>query len=94
MHTADGFILLTAAQTYKLVVRVASVVVAVGLLGGNLLLVPEAAGGGVEVVVHPVSGVVLRVAGQAYQLVVLLSVELLVTPPARVEILLNEPHLT
>ena len=81
MNSADGFILLTAPQTHKLVVDIPSVVLTIGLLAGHPLLVPVAADCVVEMVMHSMSRVILSVTGQAYQLAVFLSIELLVTFP-------------
>ena len=53
MNATDGFILLTAPQTDKLVVDIPSVVVTIGLLAGHPLLVPVAANCVVEMVMHP-----------------------------------------
>ena len=80
MNPPDGVVPLTAVDTHKLVL-VSSVETFEIFLRSHLLFVSKPACCVVEMVMDPVSGVVLGFAGQADPLVKLFTIKLLIIPP-------------
>ena len=81
VNPPDSVVSLTAVDTNKLVV-LSSVEAFEIFLRSHLLLVSKSAGCVVEMVMDPMSGIVLGLTGQADPLVQLFTIKLLIIPPA------------
>ena len=82
VNTPDGVVPLTAVNTHKLVL-LSSIETFEIFLRSHLLFVSKPACCVVEMVMDPVSGVVLGFAGQTDPLVQLFTIKLLIIPPAK-----------
>ena len=82
MNPSDSVVSLTAIHTNKLVV-LTSIKTFEIFLRSHLLSISKSAGSVVEMVMDPMSGVVLGLTGQAHPLILLFPIKLLIIPPTK-----------